>query len=197
MTNFIITGTSGVGKTHLEMVLKEKYGFFQLVKYTDRPQRQGENSGFGIGFLDRETLDEHDNEYFFTLYYAGFRYSWRKEDLENNKNNNITIAITLEATKRLLQEREDFIPIILNVEEKNFNLLIDRNKKKLDYDNLSPESKLLADRDIHERLDLARSEIKTIHEFEPLIEKNHGKIFSIKNDQTLYDEVIPFILSKI
>jgi len=44
MKNIVIVGTSGVGKTLLEQQMESLGISFQLPKYTNRPQRYGENS---------------------------------------------------------------------------------------------------------------------------------------------------------
>ena len=63
-TRIVITGTSGVGKTYLESLLHNDFGFIQLPKYTNRPKRPGEIEGNGIFFVEKNELVNSNNKYF-------------------------------------------------------------------------------------------------------------------------------------
>lgn len=194
----VITGTSGVGKTYLETLLSQKFGFIPIPKYTDRPQRPGEVEGNGIHFLSSVQMAKRNknNDFFFTLNYVGFLYGWMREDLEKYSDKNISIAITLESLSDLLKTNLDFIPILLTVDEQNFALLELRIKKQLDYNNLDAIKKKDADKIIEQRLKFAKEEIGNNKKYIEVVEKTEkGKVFKIKDDSTLANEILPYISS--
>jgi guanylate kinase len=194
-TRIVITGTSGVGKTFLESLLQEDYGFIQIPKYTNRPKRPGEIAGKGIFFVDKDELEKHKDDYFFSLNYTGFTYSWKKSDLEKNINNNITIAITLEALPGLLEKNIGFIPIILYIDQNNIELLEERIKIQLDYFNLNKSEQKEADIIISKRLELAKKESQNIDKYlNSITKENKGRAFKITDDLTIPNEVIPYII---
>ena len=195
MAGFIITGTSGVGKTHLEKELVLKHGFYQLPKTTDRPPRLDEENGRGgIFFVDPKTYDR--NDYFYVLDYVGFQYGWKQSDIDNNRDSNLTIAPTLEGMKELVGIMNEFIPILLDIDEGNLGLIEQRMKKRMGFVDLSGKDLDDAISKLDERIDLARAELKNMAEYRELVENNSGKVFSIRDDNTIYDEVIPWILEK-
>jgi guanylate kinase len=195
-TRIVITGTSGVGKTYLESLLHNDYGFIQLPKHTNRPQRPGEVEGRGIFFVEKSELINSNNKYFFSLDYSGYTYSWKNSDLEANILNNVTMAITLESLSGLLDTNQGFIPIILYIDKNNIDLLIERIKLQLDYYNLNDVEKDEADKIIEKRINLAKEESTKIDKYlVNITTQNKGKAFKIIDDLTIPDEVVPYILS--
>lgn len=191
-----ITGTSGVGKTFLETLLSDKYGFIQIPKYTNRPKRPSEIEGKGIFFRSKEDLIQYKNDYFFMLEYMGYLYKWKKEDLDRYQNNNVSIGITLESMTRIVDSKLDFIPILLYIDPSNIKFLEKRIKKQLDYNNLNTNKKIEADKIIAQRLDAVIIESQNIDKYIDIISKSKsGKAFMIQNDSTIGSEVIPYILS--
>lgn len=191
-----ITGTSGVGKTYLESLLHNDYSFIQLPKYTNRPKRPGEVEGKGVFFVEKPELEKNSKNYFFSLDYIGYTYSWKTEDLKKYIKHNVTMAITLESLYRLLNKNINFIPIILYVDQNNLDLLMERIKLQLDYYNLNKEGKYKSDIIIKNRIELAMVESLNIEKYLNLINrKNRGKAFKIAGDSTIQNEVIPYILS--
>ncbi len=193
-----ITGTSGVGKTFLETILHEKYNFEQLPKYTNRPQRPDEIEGKGIYFIKdgSETTIATNPEYFFHLEYMGFNYGWKKKDLEKQQNRDLTIAITLESMPRLLKLNLGFIPILLYIRPENTNLLMQRLKNQLRYTDLVGQDKVTADFTISKRIKAAINETNRNQYYIRLVNKI-GMSFEIKDDQTIIDEVIPYIKKRM
>lgn len=191
-----IVGTSGVGKTYLETLLSKEYGFFQLPKYTNRPQRPDEVDGQGIFFIsDNEDVDHLSNpEYFFHLNYMGFNYGWKQKDLDQVKKGNATIAITLESMQDLLKLDLGFIPILLYIEPENINLIKNRLKRQLNYNSLEGAKKTDADNVISRRIKAAINETNTIERYVKIANKT-GKAFEIKGDESIREEVIPYILT--
>lgn len=195
-TRIVITGTSGVGKTYLESLLHNDYGFIQLPKYTNRPKRPGEIEGKGIYFVEKRELSNQDNKYFFSLDYSGYTYSWKNSDLKTYVDYNLTMAITLESLSGLLNSEMGFIPIILYIDKNNIDLLIERIKLQLNYYNLKNNEKEDADRIIEKRILLAKKESNNIDKYlKNINEQNRGMAFKIIDDLTIPNQVIPYILS--
>lgn len=191
-----ISGTSGVGKTYLENILADKYNFKQLPKTTDRKQRPHEREGQGIYFKTREQIEKEISKYFFTLEYAGHIYAWSKSDLNTNKD--CTIAITMESMNSLLARDLNFTPILLYIDSSNLGFLEQRIKNQLNFDSLNRQDKLEAEAKIAERLILAESELQNIDSYISIVESvKNGKAFQIQNDNTIFQEILPYIESLI
>lgn len=190
----VITGTSGVGKTFLEELLASEYGFHQLPKTTSRNKRPNEIEGQGIKFAKKDEIQKMFDKFFFCLEYAGNIYCWEKKDLY--EHDNCTMAITMESLPALLSLQLDFIPILLYLDRSHLDLLDHRIRKQLGYTDLTPQEKIAADLKIQERLNLANNELAQIDKYLKIIDKSaKGRAFLIKDDQTLYQEVIPYIMS--
>jgi|GEM_PF-3046304 len=189
-----ISGTSGVGKTYLEKILAEKYNFKQLPKTTDRKQRPQEIEGQGIFFKTRAQIEKSLSEYFFTLEYAGHIYAWENSDLK--RYNNCSVAITMESMSGLLAQNLNFIPILLYIDINNLNFLEQRIKNQLNFDSLNKLDQLDAQAKIEERLKLAKQELQDIKKYIEIVESvPQGKAFRIQNDETIYQEILPYIES--
>lgn len=189
-----ISGTSGVGKTYLEKVLANKYNFVQLPKTTDRKQRPNEINGQGIIFKTRDQIEKSISKYFFTLEYAGHIYAWKNTDLKRYKN--CSVAITMESMSDLLAKNLNFIPILLYINNNNLKFLERRIKNQLNFNCLSALNKLEAKAKIDERIKLAKSELENIEKYIKIVESvPKGKAFRILSDDTIYQEIIPYIES--
>lgn len=187
MKNIVIVGTSGVGKTFLEQELESLGISFQLPKYTNRPQRSGENSNKTICVppYEFEKL-KMTGGFFFTLDYGGFKYGWKQSDLLLYPNIPATLAITLESVERFLSQNPTFLPVLLTVNSSDLSLL---EKRLLSREKLKSE--------IKQRLNLAKQELSQISKYTKLVKQHHGLMFYIKNDQTVFNEVIPQIIFKL
>lgn len=189
-----ISGTSGVGKTYLEKILSEKYNFKQLPKTTDRKQRPHEIEGQGIFFKTRAQIEKSISEYFFTLEYAGHIYAWKSSDLK--RYNNCSVAITMESMSDLLAKDLNFIPILLYIDKNNLKFLEQRIKNQLNFDSLRAVDKLEVKAKIEERLKLAKHELQDIEKYIAIVESvPKGKAFKIHNDDTIYQDILPYIES--
>ena len=196
MKNFIITGTSGVGKTFVEIELETNYKFYQLIKYMDRSPRQAELHDPKYRFLSKGeyTGFDNDDKFAFTLEYMGNRYGWTKEDVKSHSDSNLTIGVTLESLRRIFDSLPDFIPIYLHVEKINIDLLKQRLVRREDYSDLDDIMKKVIDQKIQKRVDLALFEAGKYEEYKKIVEDHGGRVFNIQNDNTVFDEVIPYIL---
>lgn len=176
MRNIVITGTSGVGKSFLEEELERQGLSFQIPKYTDRDRRPGENPQKLI-CLSREEFEKNRDSFFFTLKYGEFNYGWSKKDLGKTP---LTLAITQESLEEFMQKNPNFLPIWLTVDENNLGILEKRMKDRGDNE-----------KKIKERLKMTKQEIKNKNKYETVIKKYQGMIFEVKNNSTIFEEVIP------
>lgn len=58
---FYIMGKSASGKDHIYRFLREHFGFRELVLYTTRPMRDGEENGREYFFVDEKKYEELEN----------------------------------------------------------------------------------------------------------------------------------------
>lgn len=179
--NLVIGGTSGVGKTFLEESLEKQSISWQLPKYFDRENRPGERKDKNIFLSPSEWIGQKD-EFFFTLNYAGYNYGWKRSDFPKDKP--VSLAITLDSLKRFVIDNHDFIPILLWVNKNNLDLLKNRMKARGD-----------TDEKIKQRLILANKEIDKEDYYKKIVEENSGIVVVINNDRTVFDELIPKIVS--
>lgn len=187
MKNIVIVGTSGVGKTFLEQELESLGISFQLPKYTNRPQRSGENSNKTICISSSEFKNLFlSQSFFFTLDYSGYQYGWKKSDLTLYSHLPTTLAITLDSLEQFLSQNPNFLSVLLTVDSSDLSLLEKR---------LHSREKLKSE--IDRRLNLTRQELIQISKYIKLVNKHRGLMFYIKNDRTVFDEVIPKIIFKI
>lgn len=196
MANFVITGTSGVGKTHLERELTINHDFYQLPKLTDRPARDEEKNTSSLISLSRDQFTQYEieDQFFFRLDYRDNRYGWRKSDLSANRDKNITLAITMESLPDFLLQNSSFIPVLLTVDPQNIDLISNRMLNRFDLTTKTLQQKMQINEDVEKRLQLAMQELSQIDKYIRIVEKYNGHTFIIKDDTTLYQVVIPKIL---
>lgn len=193
MRNVAITGTSGVGKSFLEQVLAQEFGFVPLTKYLTREARIGEKDVVAVSL---EGYEEMKDEFFFTCTYAGIFYGWLERELEDDVRQ--TIAVPLEDMRRLLEgaRGELFVPIFLYVKMSDVEMLVSRMKKREKYDQLVGETRNKVDKKIAERIALMEKDLERNEELCDLVHSYGGDAFEIVSDETLFNEVIPFILKE-
>lgn len=54
----VLIGASGSGKSSIEKVLADKYGYGKVISYTTRPSREGEVNGVDYNFVDNTTFKD-------------------------------------------------------------------------------------------------------------------------------------------
>lgn len=197
MQNFVIVGITGIGKTFLELELEAKHGFYPWPKYTDRAeQRKGETSTSNIKFVSSEVFNQMQTEFLYTLTYLGNRYGWRRSDLADNKGKkNITLAIPLDSLVDFMNRVPGFLPVMLHIDLENFQLIENRIKEREDFENLPLEKKKLVNEKVQERLIAARYELEKVNFYQKIVQRYGGQIFNIKDNNTIYQDVIPYMLA--
>lgn len=54
----VLIGASGSGKSSIEKILADKYGYEKIISYTTRSPRNGESNGVDYNFIDNATFSE-------------------------------------------------------------------------------------------------------------------------------------------
>jgi guanylate kinase len=194
MKGLFITGTSGVGKSFLELELSKNDNFAFLTKYTDRPPRPTEDPKIVTAISEEELANLKNNDkLIFDLHYAGHNYGWLKSDAEKYSNKIITMNITLESVSDAIARIPNFPVLLLKIDISNFSLLENRLKKRENYEQLDQDQKHKIDKIIKERIDLAHQSYKEINKYADLIRSHNGLVYDIIDDNTLFDIVIPGI----
>lgn len=82
----ILVGESASGKSTIEKILSEEYGFEKTISYTTRPPRENEIDGVDYNFISLEEYTEKFNNGFFVEVgaYNGWFYGTTKEQYKNN-----------------------------------------------------------------------------------------------------------------
>ena len=195
MKNFVFTGSSGVGKTFLEEELEKTGPFFQLPKYTNRPQRPGENSHKTICLTTADfTKLKKKNKYFFTLEYCGFHYGWQVKDLEARPNFSKTLSITLESLPKFLKTNQTFIPVLLYINNNGLKLIKERMLLRENFWKLPDKFQKAIRKKVNLRLNLARKEMKEINKYLKVIKRHQGMAYEIENNETVFSKIIPTII---
>lgn len=81
----ILVGECGCGKTAIERVLVEQYGYEKTVSYTSKPKEEGEVNGVDYNFISFDDFTEKCNNGFF---------------VECGSNNHIFYGTTIDQYKR-------------------------------------------------------------------------------------------------
>lgn len=82
----ILVGESASGKSTIEKILADKYGYKKTVSYTTRPPRDGEVNGVDYNFISEEEYIEKFNSWYFveTGAYNGWFYGTTKDQYDEN-----------------------------------------------------------------------------------------------------------------
>lgn len=82
----ILVGESASGKSTIEKILANKYGYKKTVSYTTRPPRDGEVNGVDYHFISEDEYVEKFNSKYFveTGAYNGWLYGTTKNQYDEN-----------------------------------------------------------------------------------------------------------------
>lgn len=82
----ILVGESASGKSTIEKILEEKYGYTKTVSYTTRPIRDGEVDGVDYNYISSdEFTDKFNNKFFVEVgAYNNWWYGTRAEQYSKN-----------------------------------------------------------------------------------------------------------------
>ena len=104
----ILIGESASGKSTIEKILTEKYGYSKTVSYTTREPRKGEIDGIDYNFISPEDFTKKANQNYFVEIgaYNGWLYGTREEQYSKN-----TVCVLtphgLRQIKKNLKNQED------------------------------------------------------------------------------------------
>ncbi len=198
MKIFVITGSSGVGKSHLVHELT-KQGIYPLEVYTDRVRRPTEVRDADRVFLSPSEFSQISKEFLYWFEFQGNRYGYKRSDIQRLENQGASLCFNIPPIylPGLLKEMPRAVAIFLTVETENFGMLSERMVKRDISPQDSPQVKIAKMNKIRNRIDLARNEVGEYRDIQQALSANPlSRTFVIRNDQTLYDEVLPYI-SKI
>lgn len=82
----ILIGESASGKSTIEKILTEKYGYSKTVSYTTREPRKGEIDGIDYNFISPEDFTKKANQNYFVEIgaYNGWLYGTKEEQYKEN-----------------------------------------------------------------------------------------------------------------
>lgn len=166
---FIISGPSGVGKTTVETILKNRFGNYLISSpsYTTREKRNGEIDGVDYIFTDKETFQKEIDEGNFIewdSHYGNF-YGTNKKALEAALKKSDTLKV-LDVNGALnLKKFKEFNPVSIFLKPESKKVLIERLRKR--NGNLE---------DIYKRIDRLEYEISLEPEFDYSILNKDGQL---------------------
>lgn len=185
MRLFVITGPSGIGKSHLQNELINN-GLHIVKRYSTRAKRQDDISTDMIHL----TVDEYKEmelrgDFLVSEQFGGNWYGFSKNEIYSENNAKAKAVIVWPEIVNQFMVYSDAVPIYLDIDENNEELLIKRMRVRGDSEEV-----------INKRMDLAQIARQTINREKDMYEQK-GKIFVIKNDRTLYDKVLPWMLENV
>ncbi len=104
-----------------------------------------------------------------------------------------TIAITLESLEGFLIKNPNFLAILLTINNNDLSLIEKRLYDRENIDLLSKNQLREIKLKISQRLSLARQELEQIENYKKIVISNGGRVFYIKDNQTIFSEIIPDI----
>lgn len=105
----VLVGESASGKSSVEKILVDKYGYSKTVSYTTRPPRENEQDGVDYYYIDRKKFEDDFNNGFFVEVgsYNGWLYGTTKSQYTDN-----TVAVLTPHGLRQIQKKLKNIDII-------------------------------------------------------------------------------------
>lgn len=181
---FILTGPSGIGKSHLSNELASD-GFEIISRVSTRAPRPNDNStDMKHVSLDEYKEMESKGEFLVSEEFGGNWYGFLKSELLNNAEKPKAVVTWPEIVELFVERMENVIPVYLDISDENIEVLIQRMKERGD----DEES-------IKKRVELTKSARNYLETKKEMFQE-YGKVFDIVDNTTLYDEVIPWILNK-
>lgn len=117
MSIFLITGTSGAGKTSLTHELKKCGYWDECISYTTRPMRTGEVDGEDYYFVSKEEFKRmyENNEFVECVIYHGDYYGVSHAEIERTmkKGNHIFIIVAYDGYLQIKEQYPDAIGIFI------------------------------------------------------------------------------------
>lgn len=194
---FVITGPSGVGKTHLAHELSKR-GLYLLKVYTDRAPRHTEQSVTDRVYITKKEFDKHSAEDFaYWFEFQDNRYGYMRNEINANLNSNKNMVTNIipSCVSDFVKSVPQTVVIYLNIGLDKFDLLKKRMIKREISKNDTKEEKLMKNAKIEKRLEFARNELTYFDEIiNTSFVNSLSKVFNILDDSTLYKEVIPYIV---
>ncbi len=198
MKIFVITGPSGVGKSHLVHELT-KQGIYPLEVYTDRVRRPTEGRDADRVFLSPSEFSQTSEEFLYWFEFQNNHYGYKRSDVQRLKNQGSSLCFNIPPIylPGLLKKIPRAVTIFLTVETENFSMLFERMVRR----DISPQDdplvKIAKMNIIKDRIDFARNGVGDYHMVQQALSANPlSRTFVIRNDKTIYDEALPYI-SKI
>lgn len=116
-----LIGESACGKSTIQNILCDNYGFNKIITYTTRPKREGEVDGVDYHFIAREDYDEKlKNGFFFeNASYNGWKYGTARKDVEGNTDSKIIILTPSGLRKFKANRKIDIFSVYINVDRKS------------------------------------------------------------------------------
>lgn len=173
---YIISGLSGSGKSTIAKLISEKTGIENIIQYTTRPIRPGEENGVDYNFItdiEFECLDMLTKERFKVAGGDIWRYGLPTID----KDKNYITVLSPNSIKILEENNVDFVDILVKVnDDERFKRIFDRR----DNQKLSEITRReLKDKEIFEKY-VPKFEISNEEDVEKVVNKIIKKYLQIK-----------------
>lgn len=180
---FVITGPSGVGKTYLADILLATRKYESAKVITTRKPRQSEQA-IDRTFVDMKAFETMLSKGQFVVHgtFHDNNYGYTNEALTTDEKSKIVNAWPA------LMPQFLSLPDVITV-----TLTIDPAERTLLYRRMAERGDSLVS--IEQRKRIIEKDIQDIEKFRKQLEA-HGRIFMIKSDSTIHDEVVPWIQSQ-
>lgn len=182
----IVAGPSAVGKTYLAEQLIKTYGrHFEVGKlFTTRQPRPGEKIADRV-FLSDDDFEAKKRKGEFLIHdsFSGNQYAYPRDVLKPNRKH-----VIVNAWPNLIPnflDLPDFLIVGLNVNQDDISLLKKRMQQRGDSEAI-----------IRQRIEFIKRDISDLDKLSGQV-NNYGKIFHVKDNQTVHAEVLPWLLKTV
>lgn len=116
-----LIGESACGKSTVQNILCNDYGFEKIVTYTTRPMRDGEIDGVDYYFISQDDYDMKvkDDFFFENASYNGWNYGTARKDVEGNSDNKVIVLTPKGLRKFKTNHKIDIYSVYINVDRKS------------------------------------------------------------------------------